>query len=114
MSTTNVDSSIEEPDVRLTIWDIENEREKPEITTGDHAESLINIEAQDGKNVFPLNVIKKDDGTIVVRLKQNGEIKTIPLNEYAAEKVLQNRKIQANPVPAKTVQSKGKTQPEVR
>lgn len=109
MSTTNVDSSRkEEPNVGMSIWNIENEKEKPEVTTGNHAKVVAVIEELEGKNVFPLNVIMKDDGTVVVRLKQNGEIKTIPLSDYASEQVKQNRRIKSNPVPAKKVTPKTK------
>ncbi len=108
MSATNVDHG--NLDVRLSIVGIENDKEKPVVTAGGHAEKNPIFEEQEGKKVFPTKVVQKDDGSIVVMYKKNGEVETITLDEYASKKIIQNRKIKgAKAVPAKkaTKGSKG-------
>lgn len=100
MSTTNVDH--ESPDVRFSIVGIENDKSKPEVTAGEHAEKTPMFEELEGKKLFPTKVVKQDDGTIVVMYKKNGEVQTMTLDEYASKRTIENRKIKGSrAVPAK-------------
>lgn len=94
MSTTNVDH--ESPDVRFSIVGIENDKSKPEVTVGEHAEKTPMFDEQEGKKVFPTKVVKKDDGSIVVMYKKDGEVQTKTLDEYASKKIIENRRIKGS------------------
>lgn len=102
MSTTNVDHERESLDARFSIVGVEHDKNRPEVTTGAHGEKEPIFEEQEGKKVFPTKVVRKDDGTIVVMYKKNGEVQTIPLDEYASKKIVENRRIKGSrAVPAK-------------
>ena len=79
-----------------------------QVESGEHASHIPEIESlkEEGKEgqVFAHMVTQLDNGTVVVTMKRNGEKVTIPVQEYAA--LLQARKIQANPVPAKKPKTK--------
>lgn len=103
-------SKYETPDVRVCDIRVgEKIQGRTEIIDGANAEQTFEVVTdKDGKKVFPTIVGVDKNGVVTVTSKQNGEIKTETLDEYAAQRLLDARKRNAKAVPAKKVKPKTK------
>lgn len=119
MDTADVAESTnkyDEPVVRVCDIKVgEKTHEKPKIIDGASEEQIFKVETdKEGKKFFPTIVSMDESGNVTVTYKQNGEIQTITLNEYAAQELRDARKRKEGAVPSKQVKPKAKPNDNVR
>ena len=98
------------PDVRFCDIKVgERTNGRPEIIDGASGEQLFRVDTdREGRNVFPTIVSMNESKQVTVTYKQNGERKTIPLDEYASQELTAARKRKEGAVPSKQVKPKAK------
>lgn len=99
------------PDVRFCDIKVgERTKGRPEIIDGASAEQEFKVETdKEGKNVFPTIVSMDETKEVKVTYKQNGELKTISLDEYASQELKEARKRKQGTVPSKKTKPRTKS-----
>lgn len=111
MNTADVAESTnkyDEPNVRFCDVKVgERKNESPQIIDGASVEQEFKVETdKEGKTVFPTIVSMDESKQVTVTYKQNGERKTVSLDEYASQTLQEARERKEGAVPSKQVKSK--------
>lgn len=111
MDTADVTGSknkYDTPDVRICDIKVgEKTQGRPEIIDGASGEQLFKVDTdKEGKKVFPTIVAVNESGVVTVTYKQNGEVKTKILDQYASQELKEARKRKQGAVPSKNTKPK--------